>query len=184
MKKKSIAVALSLALGLASLQGCIGTFKLTGKVLNFNRGLGNKFIQEIVFLVMNIIPVYGVAILVDALIFNSLEFWTGSNPLAMQPGDIEVQYVNKDGKIYKIEATQNRFHIVQVAGPEQGESADLVFNPETNTWLAGKGNELRKVAQFMDQSQQVNIFKPSGEFVTVKADATPDEIYAELGITR
>ena len=184
MKKKSIAVALSLALGLASLQGCIGTFQLTGKVLNFNKGLGNKWIQELVFLVMNIIPVYGVAIIVDALIFNSLEFWTGSNPIAMQPGEKEVQFVNNDGKIYKIEATQNRFHIVQVEGPEKGETADLVFNPETNTWLAGKGNELRKVAQFIDQSQQVNIFKPSGEYVTVKSNATPEEIYSELGIKK
>lgn len=184
MRKKGIAIAMSLALGIASFQGCIGTFKLTGKVLNFNKGLGNKWIQELAFLVMAIIPVYGVAIIVDALIFNSLEFWTGSNPIAMQPGEKEVQFVKNEGKIYRIEATQNRFHIVQVDGPEKGETADLVFNPETNTWLAGKGNELRKVAQFIDQSQQVNIFTPTGEYVTVKADATPDEIYSQLGIAR
>jgi len=184
MKRKSIAFALSLAMGITSLQGCIGTFHLTGKVLNFNKGLGNKWIQELAFLVMNIIPVYGVAILVDALIFNSLEFWTGSNPIAMQPGEKEVQIVKNDGRIYRIEATQNRFHIVQIDGAEKGETADLVFDPETNTWLAGRGNELRKVAQFIDQSQQVNIFKPSGGYVTVKANATPDEIYSELGIVR
>lgn len=50
MKKKSIAVALSLALGLASLQGCIGTFKLTGKVLNFNRVLGINSSRRLYFL--------------------------------------------------------------------------------------------------------------------------------------
>ncbi|HPS59457.1 MAG TPA: DUF3332 domain-containing protein [Spirochaetota bacterium] len=184
MKKKGIAFALSLALGIASIQGCIGTFGLTGKLYNFNKGIGNKWINELVFFVLIVVPVYEIALVVDALIFNSLEFWTGSNPVSMHPGEKEVQYVKNEGKIYKIEATQNRFHIVQVDGPEKGETADLVFNPETNTWLAGKGNELKKVVQYVGQSEQVRIFKPSGEFVTVRSDATADEIYSELGIVK
>lgn len=184
MKKKGIAVALSLAVGLASIQGCIGTFGLTGKVYQFNKSLGSKWVQEIAFLIMIIIPVYGIAVFIDAVILNSLEFWTGSNPVTMQPGEKEVQIVKNEGKTYQVEATQNRFHIIQLEGPEKGATADLVYNPETNTWLAGKDGELKKVAQFIDQSEQVRVFKLSGGFVTVKSDATPEEIYSELGIVR
>lgn len=41
------------------------------------------------FLVLTWVPVYGVATLADALVFNSVEFWTGKNPIestqALQP---------------------------------------------------------------------------------------------------
>jgi flagellar hook assembly protein FlgD len=34
-------------------------------------------------LVVALIPVYGFAMLVDAIVFNSIEFWTGKNPVDM-----------------------------------------------------------------------------------------------------
>jgi len=63
--------------------GCFGSFALTKKIYGLNQGVHeNKFVQWALFLGFTIIPVYGVGALVDALVFNSLEFWTGSNPLA------------------------------------------------------------------------------------------------------
>lgn len=183
MKRKSMVLALALALGLTSFQGCIGTFGLTGKVYNFNKGLGDKWIQEIGFLVLIIVPIYEIAVIVDAIVFNSIQFWTGSNPVAMQPGEKEIQYVKSDKALYKIEATQNRFHIVQIDGPKAGESADLVYDPKTKTWLAGVGQHMRKIAQFEDNSPRARVFKPNGEVVTVRTDSTPDEIYKALGLS-
>ena len=62
--------------------GCIGGNAVFHKVHEFNRGVSdNKFIQEIVFLVFNILPVYGIAWFGDLIIFNSIEFWTGDNPM-------------------------------------------------------------------------------------------------------
>lgn len=184
MKKKSVALALSLALGFASVQGCIGSFSLTGKLYQFNKGLGNKWVQEIVFLAMVIIPLYGLTLLADGLIFNSIQFWTGSNPIGMEPGEKEVQYVKGDGKLYRVEATQNRFHIVQLEGPNAGGSADLIYNPETSTWLAGNGREIRRTVQFMDNSTKAKVFKPDGSAVMVETDSTQDEIYRSLGVVR
>lgn len=72
-----------LVLGLAGPQtGCIGSFALTDKVFQWNRGLGSIIVQEIVFLVMVIIPVYGFTVFADAIVLNLIEFITGSNPLA------------------------------------------------------------------------------------------------------
>lgn len=70
------------ALGLFA-SGCYGPFLLTRKVWKFNGEVSdNKWVVEVAFLVMNIVPIYYVAGMADSLIFNSLEFWTGNNPMA------------------------------------------------------------------------------------------------------
>ena len=60
--------------------GCYGSFELVKKVHKFNGTLGNKFVNELGFLVMNIVPVYSVAAFIDAVVLNTIEFWTGKNP--------------------------------------------------------------------------------------------------------
>ncbi|MBN1203914.1 MAG: DUF3332 domain-containing protein [Myxococcaceae bacterium] len=63
--------------------GCFGRFALTRAMWDFNKNVsGNKFVQWAVFLVMVIVPVYGIGTLVDALVINSIEFWTGQNPVS------------------------------------------------------------------------------------------------------
>lgn len=62
--------------------GCYGNFNLTRKVWKWNGDVTKqKWGQEALFLGLNIIPVYPVAGLVDAVIFNSVEFWGGKNPV-------------------------------------------------------------------------------------------------------
>lgn len=62
--------------------GCYGPFLLTRKVHQWNGEVSdNKWIVETVFIVCAWLPVYGIATLADAIIFNSVEFWTGNNPL-------------------------------------------------------------------------------------------------------
>ena len=61
--------------------GCTGTFQLTRKVYQFHRSQSDKWMDEILFLVVAILPVYSLATLADAVVFNSIEFWTGNNPI-------------------------------------------------------------------------------------------------------
>jgi hypothetical protein len=68
--------------------GCFGSFGLTRKVYGFNKQVSSdKWIREIVFLVLVIVPVYGLATLADAVVFNLIEFWTGRNPVLAEDGD-------------------------------------------------------------------------------------------------
>lgn len=69
------------AAGLLGSTGCFGSFQATRKLWEFNKGVGDKFVQEVVFLAMLIVPVYSIAALADAVILNSVEFWTGENPM-------------------------------------------------------------------------------------------------------
>ncbi|QRK04476.1 DUF3332 domain-containing protein [Archangium violaceum] len=85
MKSRSSRLVAALFATFLSLHvsGCFGSFALTRKIYGLNQEVSdNKFLRWLVFLGFTIIPVYGVGTLVDALVFNSIEFWSGSNPLA------------------------------------------------------------------------------------------------------
>ncbi len=77
--------------------GCYGSFQLTTKVYKFNGGLGGKWVNELGFLVMSVVPVYGVAVFIDAVILNTIEFWTGKNPMASN--DAIQTFTMPDGKL-------------------------------------------------------------------------------------
>ena len=79
MKKGIITL---LCAGMIVLSGCYGKYACFNKLLAWNGTLGNKWLNSIVHFAMNVIPVYGIAIFVDWLVLNTVEFWTGSNPLA------------------------------------------------------------------------------------------------------
>lgn len=64
--------------------GCMGKFALTDKLYTWNKQVDkNKWVQEGVFVALAVVlPVYGLALLADGIIFNSIDWWTGSNPIA------------------------------------------------------------------------------------------------------
>jgi hypothetical protein len=79
--KKLLAVG-ALALGLMN-TSCIGSNQAFNGIHDWNEGVSeNKWAQEAVHLGFWILPVYNFALLGDIVIFNSVEFWTGENPLA------------------------------------------------------------------------------------------------------
>ena len=74
---------LALVTLLGALSGCYGKFFLTRTLYKWNGEVtDNRFVHTIVFWAFVIIPVYELLALGDAIIFNVIEFWTGSNPLA------------------------------------------------------------------------------------------------------
>lgn len=115
--------------------GCTGSFNLTRKVYNFHRSQPDKWTDEIWFLVVALLPVYGLATFADAIVFNSIEFWTEENPIEMdtvktiKEGDKEadVSYnpsnkeitVNSDGATLILEKKDNMIITKNAAGEVQ-----------------------------------------------------------------
>ena len=66
---------------------CYGPFNLTKNVYRWNSNVkGNgqvndKWMKEIVFFGMLIVPAYMFSALLDTFIFNSMHFWTGESPI-------------------------------------------------------------------------------------------------------
>ena len=94
--RKSIAtLSIVLVLGTALVQ-CVGRMALTLRVHAYVMGIQNKWLSWFAFLVCVILPVYGIAILADTIVLNSMEFWTGENPLARGANPPQKEFVREE----------------------------------------------------------------------------------------
>lgn len=73
---------------------CDDPLNLTKNVYHRNSGIkgsgevSEKWIKELVFFGMIVVPAYMFSVLLDAFIFNSIQFWSGDNPVsAFELGD-------------------------------------------------------------------------------------------------
>lgn len=75
---------------------CYGPFNLTKNVYHWNSGIkgsgevSDKWMKEFVFFGMIVVPVYMFSALLDGFIFNSIQFWSGDNP-------VKAADLNRDG---------------------------------------------------------------------------------------
>lgn len=160
MKKKTLSVALVMALvGSMTLSSCIGSFSLTKKVHEWNQNLGNKFVNELVFIAFCIVPVYEVAAFIDAIVINSIEFWSGSNPVAQGKKVIDGEngryLVECDGKGYTIKSETDG-SIVRLDFTEEDKSWSVTANGETHTFMS-----------FVDEDH-VKMITPEGDYQIVE----------------
>lgn len=161
MKKIKIKVACMLLAGGLMFSSCIGSFALWNNLKDWNEGIGNKFVNELVFLAFNIIPVYGVAYFADAVVLNSIEFWTGSNPLADNIGKTKV--VKGDNGEYLITTTENGYTI-QKKGEEK--ELNLVYDNENRTWNANYDGESYELMT-MNENGSISVTLQDGNSVTI-----------------
>ncbi len=90
--KKTILKLMVLVVLATSLQGCYGKFALTRKLYAVNGEISDKFLRSGLTWAFLIFPVYGVVGLADFLVFNTIEFWSGKNPVA--EGEKDFRYVD------------------------------------------------------------------------------------------
>lgn len=163
MRKSKMTVALAMILsGSIVFSSCVGSFSLFNKLVAWNQKVDDKFVNEVVFLALNIVPVYGVCYLADALVINSIEFWTGSNPMA-KVGDVKkVKGANGN---YTVETLKNGYSITK-----DGKSMELLFDKESQTWSVlsdGVSSDLMK----MKKDGTVDLYMPTGGSMNITLDA-------------
>ena len=73
MKRGKLTLVAVVLSGSLLFSSCVGSFGLFNRLSSWNQSVGNKFVNELVFLAFNIVPVYGVAYLADALVINSID---------------------------------------------------------------------------------------------------------------
>jgi len=168
--KRNFIIASLLSLTLLS-SSCLGSFSAFNGLKDWNQDVtDSKFVNNLIFWGLNIIPVYGLFMFGDLIIFNVLEFWTGSNPVAMAEGDTETQIAVVDGNKVKMTAKKNNFTIEVLEGEKAGEILEMVYTPENNTWNAKKDDKLIKLASFKDGFYMV--YTPDGEHIKLDANAS------------
>jgi hypothetical protein len=113
---------------------------------------------------MAVFQVYTFCLFVDGVVLNTIEFWTGSNPISMNEGESDSQMVLTENGKYVITATKNQFHIEQTEGLNAGKSIDLLYNTAETAWYATDGIETVKLAQGdINNNQWVKVFYPNGK---------------------
>lgn len=177
MKKSIICVAMASTLLFSS---CLGSFSAFNNLKDWNQGLSDsKFVNNLVFWGLNIIPVYGLFFLGDTIIFNVIEFWSGSNPIAMQEGEQETQMVERDGNTFEMIASKNRMQVTVVDGPKKGNKIDLVYKPSEKSWNAVRPNgEIIKLSSFEEGFYIV--YMPNGKEVKINALSSKEEGLAQI----
>lgn len=165
MKKSNLNLAATVLIcGAFLFSSCIGSFALHRKVVDWNQGIGSKFINELVFLAFNIIPVYPLCYMADALVLNSIEFWSGSNPIASVG---EVKKVKGENGDYLIKTLENGYSI-----QKEGEATamELIYDREQNTWnVVAEGVSTELLQMNGDGTAQMTL--PNGEAMNVTLDA-------------
>lgn len=163
MKKKYLAMAVAISLVCSmTLSSCIGSFTLTNKLLGWNRQVGNKFVNELVFFAFWVLPVYEVSGLADLLVLNSIEFWSGENPVARNSSE---EIDGSDGHRYLVECDGKGYTITDET---EGTSMRLDFDAEESTWsVSGADGNTYELFTFVDPGH-VSMPVPGGGHMEVE----------------
>lgn len=143
--------------------GCFGSFGLVKTIYEANDNASdNKIVKTLLMYVLMIVPVYQVAGFLDIVVFNLIEFWSGSNPIAMEAGEMEEQLMTIKGETYKVTATQNKMSFVKLTNGEAIDMGAMTFDTDDNSWNFEKDGEAHKMASYDMASGNVSFFTETG----------------------
>lgn len=162
MKKTFKLTALLLATTIMY-SSCIGSFQLTNKVFDINKSIGSKWVNELIFAACCILPVYEITLFADAIVLNSIEFWTGKKLLSNN-GEKKI-VKNSKGENIEITAMENGYNLSNGA-----ENMNLVFDEETQVWSAEYNNVSTNLIKLVDENN-AQLFLMNGEMMDVTLDA-------------
>lgn len=169
MKKKNfvLSVAAILALSITT-NSCIGNFAMTNKLLAWNRSIDNKLVNELVFFAFLIVPVYPVSSFIDLVVLNSIEFWSGTSPLAHTKKVIKGNDSN-----YLVESDSKGYTLTRLV---DGTVTRLNYNQEEASWsIMDKDGGEFTFLEFVDD-MHVKVPAANGEMQLV--ELSQDGLYA------
>lgn len=160
MKKIYFRVGLILTICASlSMSSCIGSFGLTNKLMDWNKQVSSKFVNELIFFAFWVLPVYEVTALADILVLNTIEFWSGDNPVAKGKKVIDGQdgryLVECDGKGYTITSEND------------GSEVRLDFDSNDRSWSVTADDKTVKLMTLVDDTH-VDMIDANGGYQRVE----------------
>lgn len=174
MKRYYLTTAVILTLASSVMfSSCIGSFALTNKVLAWNKQVGSKFVNELVFAGLWILPVYELTAIADMLVINSIEFWSGSNPVMAST----TRTIDGKNARYLVKSDPTGYTITNTADKTVTR---FNFDAADNSWsvVDQNGNNV-KFMQFVDDNH-VKMLTPNGDFQSVELNAQGVWAYEQL----
>lgn len=160
---KFTSITMLVVLLTVGMAGCFGNFAAVRKVYDFNQNISDKWVQQAAFWALSWIPVYELAAFADVFFFNTVEFWTGSNPMAMASGEEVIKYASENGKDLKITIRQNQVIVEDLDMP--GQELELSYKPLDKSWYYQSEEGLVKIATI--SNDQATFFRPNGKTLSL-----------------
>ena len=150
MKKISFSAVAVLLAGSLMCSSCIGSFSLFNGYEKWQCNMtSNKFVNGIVGLILQPI-VGGICLFVDAVVLNTIEFWTGSNPMALN----KVQTVKgQDGRYYAVKTLKDGY---EVKAPN-GEITLFTYNKKDNSWSMSQNGFTKEIFRFNEDGKSIKV---------------------------
>ena len=163
MKIKTLKSLTLLMAGTMAVSSCIGSFGLFNKVLDWNKqATGNKFLNWLIFIVIS--PAYVLCGVADMIVINSIEFWSGTNPLAENIGKTE-NIMGSDGKLYAVTTLEDGY---EVKAPD-GKIVNFRHNAEDDSWSMIQDGKTTKLLRIKDK-ETAEIYLKDGGRMDVSLD--------------
>lgn len=144
MKKISLKVAVCLLAGSFLFSSCfVGQYGLWNKYINWQNNMtSSKFVNAIVGFIL--VPIVGgICQFVDILVLNTIEFWSGSNPVHANIGKTQ-QVMGQDGRYYAVTTLKNGY---EVKAPT-GEITYFYHNDENDSWSMVQDGVTKELFRF------------------------------------
>ena len=145
----------------AGATGCWGSFAATNKLWKFNDGISDsKWLKWLLFLGLVIIPVYSLFILGDALIFNTIEFFTDKNPLSGDIRDLG------NGHQVAFERDPNDRDLVRIEHRHEGKVIGVFYVKRNDEGFALLDEKRRLLADVSERGEIVTLTDQDGRELT------------------
>ena len=176
MRRKYLTAAVALAVvSSLTLSSCIGSFQLSNKILAWNQQISSKFVNELVFICFWIVPVYEISALADLIVINSIEFWSGKNPVEAQTTVID----GSDAR-YQVERNMAGYTITNIS---DGSVVRFDFKEDDNSWwLSTDDGDPIKIMEYVDDSH-VRMLNGDGGFTQVDLSQEGVMAYCQMAMS-
>ena len=165
MKKQFYLVAALLLIGAApTLTSCyVGSFGCLNKMLEWNENMtDNRYISALIAVLVGPIEVM-VGGFLDIVVFNTMEFWTGSNPMAA------TQIVQgQDGLLYAIAPNSEGGYIVTCQ--QTSAQVEYLFDAQTHAWSLRHHGETLPLFSLTSPTEAVVSVHGSNDQLTISLD--------------
>lgn len=151
MKKISLKVVTCLIAGGLLFNSCIGSYSLFNKFTKWELHMTNsKFLNAIIGFVIDIVCI-PVTLLVDSLVLNTIEFWSGENPLSSNIGKTR-QVIGEDGKIYAVKTLKDGYEVTD----SEGNQTLFTHNKKENSWSMTQNGITQEIFRFNPDGKSIS----------------------------
>jgi len=159
--------------------GCMGSFLVTEKIFAWNKhATGDKFINTAIMWVLMILPIYEGAFVLDLAVLNTIEFWSGKNPMAFSGPEKLEKIVRCGSSTARITMGGGVLTVDRLTGPDSGRCTVLRYDRKNRSFYldGSRGAQAKKIAAISDGPQpSLTFYFPNGGTVsrTLIADNPP-----------